>query len=68
MLWIWITAAVALVALLAVWGYHSSESAFWSAYEAAQEQDARWAREHPGCSWEDAHRHREAVRRRFHRP
>lgn len=66
---VWLGAVIFAVLLFAVIRglCLSDEDAYWRAYEAAQAEDLRWARAHPGCTWAEAHRHREAVRRRFHR-
>ena len=44
-----------------------SGRAFWDAYHRAQKQDLLYAREHPGCSLEEAHRERDKILRRYHR-
>lgn len=39
---------------------------FSEAYDAAQLRDLDYAMHHPGCTWEEAHRERDAVLRDFH--
>ena len=54
--------------ILSVWLYSRfSSEAYWRAYDAAQLKDLEYARQHPGCSYEEAHRHRDAVMKKFHR-
>lgn len=33
-------------------------------YDEAMQKDLEYARKHPGCTWEEAHRHREKVMKR----
>lgn len=39
---------------------------FYRDYWRAAEQDQAWVKSHPGCTLEEAHQHRHAVRRRYH--
>lgn len=61
-------AIVIAVVALAFWLYdrHSAD-AYWRAYDKAQLEDLEYARTHPGCTYEEAHRQRDKVMRRFHR-
>ena len=53
---------------LAVWLYgRSGSDAYWRAYDRAQLLDLKYAREHPGCSYADAHRERDRVMRKYRR-
>lgn len=52
----------------AVWRFvFRGPDAFRDAYRQAQQDDIDWVREHPGCTLEEAHQHREAVKKKFHR-
>lgn len=54
--------------ILAAWVWdRRSPEAYWRAYDKAQLRDLEYFQLHPGCSYEDAHRHRDKVMRRFHR-
>ena len=37
-------------------------------YDRAMRRDLAWAKDHPDCTLEEAHRHRHRVRRLFFRP
>lgn len=52
------------IACFAVWAVLIDPHRFSRAYDKAMEKDLKYAREHPGCSWDDAHREREKVYRR----
>lgn len=54
-----------ILAALAAW---LSPSTFRAAYERAESRDIAYHNAHPDCTWEEAHRHRERVRRWFLRP
>ena len=57
-------AAIAVVSWIA--SRHSAD-AYWEAYDAAQRRDLEYARKHPDCTYEEAHRERDRVMRRFGR-
>lgn len=60
---------VVLLALSAlVYEYRLSDRAFYEAYEKAMQKDIAFARSHPGCTLEEAHRNRRRVRRIYGRP
>lgn len=40
---------------------------FWRDYWKAAQEDIDWVNRHPGCTLEEAHQHRHAVRRRYHK-
>lgn len=64
-----IDVALAVAALLvgaAVYDRFSS-SGYWRAYDAAQRKDLEYARAHPDCSCEEAHRYRDEVMRHYGR-
>ena len=54
-----------ILAALAVW---LSPGTYHAAFARAEAQDLEYALAHPDCSWYEAHRHRERVRRLFLRP
>ena len=54
-----------ILAALAVW---LSPSTFRAAYDRAESLDIAYHNAHSDCTWEEAHRHRERVRRWFLRP
>ena len=54
-----------LLAALAVW---LSPASYHAAFARAEARDLAFYRAHQDCTWEDAHRHRERVRRLFLRP
>ena len=54
--------ALALVAAVAVW---ASPWTYRAAMRRAEALDAAWAADHPDCTWDEAHAHRERVRRWF---
>ena len=59
-----IVIAAALVVLL-IW--RASPGAYHSAYHKAELRDLAFFDEHPDCTYEEAHQHRDRVNRRFGR-
>ena len=59
---------ILVLAFLIALGLWLSPGIYHSAYAKAQAKDLAFFRAHPDCTWEDAHRHRERVRRLFLRP
>lgn len=65
---IWeILAVVAILVVVFWWSGRTGEAAYQRAYHRAMYQDMEYYRTHPGCSLAEAHQHRDAVNRRFHR-
>ena len=56
---------LAILLAVALW---ASPAAYWHFYRRAEARDLAWSRAHPDCTWAEAHRHRERVRRLFLRP
>jgi len=53
--------AVGLVALVV---HVLTRESLSADYDRAMMEDMRYAKEHPGCTWEEAHREREKVYRK----
>lgn len=58
---------LAAAALAAFIFSRSGSAAYLRAYDKAQLRDLEYARAHPDCSYEDAHRERDRIMKRFHR-
>lgn len=60
---------ILIVAALAALALHIStrDERFRRDYWRAAQEDIDWVKRHPGCTLEEAHQHRHAVRRRYHR-
>ena len=56
-----------LIPLLAL-GIWMSPWAYNAAFSRAESRDIAYHAAHPDCTWDEAHRHRERVRRFFLRP
>lgn len=53
---------------LLMWIYdRCSPEAYWRAYDEAQLKDLEYFREHPDCSYEEAHQYRDKVMKKFGR-
>ena len=65
-----IVTVIVVIAIIAaafwLWIYRGPE-AYAEAMRQAEREDIAYYQAHPDCTLEEAHRHREAVRRRFGR-
>lgn len=59
--WILVIVSLAAVALF-VWAISPAGDEFF--WDRAEARDLAYVRDHPDCSWEEAHRHRERWHRR----
>ena len=63
---VWILVAFVVSLIIACWVLDRvGPEAYHEAYDKAMQKDLEYAREHPGCSRDEAHRHRDAVNDRF---
>lgn len=67
--------SVVIVILLSVGAFflvswiadRASDEAYWRAYDRAQQEDLRYFREHPDCTYEEAHQYRNKVMKKYRR-
>ena len=57
--------ALLILAFIAALGFWASPITYRHFYYRAEARDIAYHRDHPGCSYEEAHRHRDRVNRLF---
>lgn len=62
----WLLAAVILAAAV-IWAALSSDSVWHDAFSWAERKDLRYFRDHPDCTWFEAHHYREIMHKLFRR-
>lgn len=60
--------ALLILGFIAALAFWASPITYRHFYYRAEARDIAFHRDHPDCTWAEAHRHRERVRRLFLRP